>query len=93
MNSTSHPFILTIVISVAIWSALYNAIAHRLRTKHPASIEGMKSWGLFKFIALREHRSLNDRRLSLLSDIALAYSVPYLAFFAYLVLYFPKLAA
>lgn len=93
MNSTSNLLILPIVISVVIWAALYNTVGHRLRTKHPALLDGMKLWGLFKFIAFREHRGLNDRRLSLLSDIALAYSVPYLAFFEYLVFFYPKLAA
>lgn len=87
-----HPLAFQIIIAAVAWAILYSLVQGRLRAQHPALNASLVGWGRFKFILLREHRDLGDRRLSTLSDIALLYFIPYAGFFAYVVYMYPRSA-
>jgi len=78
---------------VLVWFVLIKLLFNRLESAHPAKYEAMGrpslflrntiegGWHVLKFLFTREHRSLNDRYLSKLSDGMLVFLVIYLLIF------------
>ena len=87
-----------------VWLVMINALWKRLRTRHPDKYRIMGEPKMFpknsfkcglttiKFLFLREHKELNDKSLSLLSDSMLlllaVYIILLLVDFAYVSIYF-----
>lgn len=78
---------------VIIWFGMVTALFQRLKSKHSEKYRAMGEPHLiqnntmrtglapFKFLFKREHRSLNDRPLSLLGDFMLVFFIIYVALF------------
>lgn len=82
---------------VLVWFVLIRLLFKRLEVAHPSKFESMgrpslflrnniaTGWATMKFLLAREHRPLNDRRLSKLADSMLVFLVVYsLLFFGLL---------
>ncbi len=89
----THPLAAPMLIATLVWMALYSLVMRRLRKHHASTSQGTTGLGGFNFILTRQHTSLGDKRLSQLSDLALAYFLPYICFFAYVLLKYPQTAA
>ena len=99
--------VLTILLFAMVlgWFVLIRTLFSRLERMHSQKYESMGRPSLFlrnnmssglatmKFLFAREHRSLNDRVLSRLSDFMLAYLVVYLVLFFGLFVLIPALPA
>ena len=84
---------ITLFVMVIVWFVLIKLLFNRLEQAHPEKYEAMGKPSLFlrnniatglatfKFLAARQHRSLNDRYLSKLSDAMLVYFSVYLLLF------------
>ncbi|MGY1459864.1 hypothetical protein ACW5F0_14665 [Luteimonas sp. A534] len=95
MQSEVVPFSLgiTLFAMVIVWFVLIKLLFNRLERVHPKKYEAMgrpslflrnnitTGWATLKFLVTREHRSLNDRNLSKLSDGMLIYFIVYLVLF------------
>ncbi len=78
---------------VIVWFVLIKLLFNRLERAHPQKYEAMGrpslflrnhiagSWATLKFLVGREHRALNDRYLSKLSDAMLIFFAVYLLLF------------
>jgi hypothetical protein len=78
---------------VIVWFVLIKLLYKRLEREHPQKYEAMGkpslflrnhisgSFATFKFLVSREHRALNDRYLSKLSDAMLVFFAIYLLLF------------
>ena len=78
---------------VIVWFVLIKLLFNRLERVHPQKYEAMGkpslflrnhiagNWATLKFLIGREHRKLNDSRLSTLSDIMLSFFAIYLLVF------------
>ena len=81
------------MVMVFIWFAMIIALFKILKAKHLEKYKEMgepslfwnnsmkTSWATIKFLFKREHKSLNDRSLSLLSDSMLAFFAIYAVLF------------
>jgi hypothetical protein len=79
-----------------VWFVLIKLLFNRLAAAHPQKYEAMgrptlflrnniaTGWATMKFLVAREHRTLNDRYLSKLSDAMLVFFTIYLLLFSYL---------
>jgi len=86
------PFIIMICM-VPVWFVLVITLFKRLESLHPEKYESMgrptifwrnSTEGMFKmlkFLFLREHRPMNDKTLSALSDVMLVFITCYLLIF------------
>lgn len=88
-----HPLALPLLIASFVWIGFYSAVMWRLRNQHASAAHRATGLGGFKFILTRQHTSLGDKHLSQLSDLALAYFVPYICFFAYVLFKYPQATA
>ncbi len=80
-----HPLYIVLLCMVPIWFVLVVTLFKRLESLHPEKYESMgrptmfwrnSTEGMFKmlkFLFLREHKSMNDNRLSLQSDLMLVF--------------------
>ena len=95
MQSEVVPFSLgvTLFAMVILWFVLIKLLFSHLERVNPQKYEAMgrpslflrnniaTGWATFKFLLTREHRSLNDKYLSKLSDGMLIYFIVYLVLF------------
>jgi hypothetical protein len=87
------PVFLALLGMVIVWFVLIKLLFNRLEVAHPQKYEAMgrpslflrnnigSGWAIFKFLVMREHRTLNDRYLSRLSDAMLVFFAIYLLMF------------
>jgi hypothetical protein len=80
----------------AVWFFLIKLLFSHLESKHPGKYDQMgrpellsnnnfaTNWATLKFLVGREHRDLNDRYASMLSDAMLAFLAVYVVLFIYL---------
>jgi hypothetical protein len=78
-----------------VWLVFLKLIFNRLEAAHPQKYEAMgrpslflrnndaAAWAIMKFLIAREHRTLNDKYLTKLSDTMLVFSTIYLLLFFY----------
>jgi hypothetical protein len=90
LSVTFFPLLFGMVI---VWFVLIKLLFSRLERSHPQKYEAMGrpslflrnsiagGWATFKFLAGREHKSLNDSYLSKLSDAMLVFFAIYLLLF------------
>ncbi|HET7126985.1 MAG TPA: hypothetical protein VFI26_07840 [Lysobacter sp.] len=95
MQSAGVPITLgiTLFAMVIAWFVLIKLLFNRLEQAHPQKYEAMgrpslflrnniaTGWSTLKFLAAREHKSLNDNYLSKLADGMLIFFIVYLAIF------------
>jgi hypothetical protein len=90
LSLTLFPILFGMVIA---WFVLIKLLFNRLERAHPQKYEAMGrpslflrnsisgGWATLKFLATREHKALNDKYLSKLSDAMLAFFGIYLLLF------------
>jgi hypothetical protein len=78
---------------IVFWFVLVTRLFRHLEKHHPAKYDSMgrpslflrnniaTNWSTLKFLVAREHRTLNDSRLSRLADFMLLYLCTYLLCF------------
>ena len=88
------PIILAVLmVMVLIWFAMIFALCKKLKLKHPEKYSEMgepslfcnnslhTNWKTLKYLFKREHKDLNDKSLSLLSDTMLVFLIIYVILF------------
>jgi hypothetical protein len=93
MEESFNIVFVILMVMVFVWFGMIIYFDRRLKTKHPVKFKEMgephlfwnnsmkTTWTTMKFLFLREHKTLNDKTLSFLSDFMLVFLLFYTVVF------------